>query len=129
MVQAKQERNTKELIDAFRRRMDDTGFKKDYLKSLLPETNKIIRLIIKSNNGNWFKQLKIIAQLQKTFYSEIIPEQVLNMMDSDLFHLKLLGSGGGFMLGFTKDYKETSGYFNALGMPLIRIKHSDLILE
>ncbi|MFB6342276.1 hypothetical protein ACE1ET_11145 [Saccharicrinis sp. FJH62] len=129
LVQAKQENNTRALIQTFKKRMADPGFKKSYSENLVPLTNRMISLILNRDNTDWFKYLKELSQQQKAFYSDIIPENLQGMMDSDLFHLKLLGSGGGYMLGFTRDYKETVNFFNTANIPLIRIRHSDLIVE
>ncbi|MFB6318982.1 hypothetical protein [Saccharicrinis sp. FJH54] len=128
LVHARQERNTRELIHAFKNRMADAGFQKEYMDTILPHTNRVIQSILSHDDDSWYDHLKVLSQLQKVFYSDIIPDIIPVKFDSDIFHLKLLGSGGGFMLGFTRDYKKTVDFFNTAGISVNRIRHSDLIL-
>lgn len=127
IISMERDADTKSLIWEFNAQLKDKGFKKDYIKEMLPLTNAIINNITGYRDERWFDQLKDLSILQSRYYNKIIPANLLKLMHSDLYHLKLLGSGGGFMLGFTKNWKDTHYELSAMGLKVKRIEYSELI--
>lgn len=129
MIKIQRDVNTKTLIEEFKREMSDAGFRKGYQSELVAITNTIIHDLCTSTDSAWFGRLKELSRLHNRYYTSLIPHSIQPLMNSELFHLKLLGSGGGFMLGFTRNLKESLKLLTDKNIPAIRIKTSSLVLS
>ena len=136
LVRTNEPRNTKALVEQFTNLLEDSDFKQDFQNEVLAATNDIIKSMLDENadHEEWVLKLKNVSQLQLKFFATIIPKTIAAAMqyglDTGLFTLKLLGSGGGFMIGFTYNLKETIVKLNEIGLSYERqIKISDLELS
>lgn len=135
LVRTEQQNNTKALVEQFTNLLENNNYKQNFQNQVLTATNDIINAILdeKSDCEEWVFKLKNISQLQLKFFETIIPSHIADAMryglDTGLFTLKLLGSGGGFMIGFTYNLKETIVKLGEIGLNYERqIKLSDLEL-
>ena len=66
---------------------------------------------LKGNISSLFKNIKSLSSLVLANFQPMIPDAFLNLwqkgIDTNDYYLKLCGSGGGgYILGFTEDYKK-----------------------
>lgn len=105
-------RNTSELMLKYNKLQEDPGFKKRLQEELVANNDDAIRYFLEHNPERFRKTLSQISSFQLNEMQEFIPEAlrpaVRNGLDHGDYFLKLCGAGGGgFMLGFTDDWKKT----------------------
>ncbi|MEI6747567.1 MAG: mevalonate kinase [Bacteroidota bacterium] len=114
------------LVNKFIQNLKQPEFENSILKELIPVNNECIRSIIKGDIVSLFKNLKLLSAFSLNNFKEMIPRGIENVwkqgLDSDTFYLKLCGSGGGgFILGFTKNYNVTFNQLSALQIEMIPV--------
>ena len=105
---------------------------KEYYRSgitgkLIPVVEQSIRLLIDGNSNELFERFKTLSLLQSDYFSKMIPAVFMIFWEygltSELFYLKLCGSGGGgFLLGYTRDIIQTEEYFSSEGIKIYKIR-------
>ncbi len=106
------ERKTEPLVQLFLEKCKDDLFATICTEELALFNKKAIQYFLK---GQWSDLLKMVHQIslfQLKYFNEMIPKDFLSIwrkgLDQNLFKLKLCGAGGGgFILGFTKDFEQT----------------------
>jgi mevalonate kinase len=103
------------LVDLFINNCKTEDFKAMVYNDLIPVNNTCIEALTQGNSDQFFENLKLLSALQLSHFQPMIPEDYKDLwkigLESDLFKLKLCGSGGGgFLLGFTGNYVETADY-------------------
>ncbi|MBK3515763.1 mevalonate kinase family protein [Carboxylicivirga marina] len=93
--------------DAFKNRIDD---------KLIPLTNQCIKTMLNGQLEEMFDSLTQLSHFQLEYFKEMIPENIQSHwksgLENKLYTLKLCGSGGGgFFLGFTRNYSATKEFF------------------
>lgn len=92
----------------------------------IPLVKENIKLLLDGNSSGLFRQFKTLSQLQLDYFDRMIPAFCSVYwkygLTSDLFYLKLCGSGGGgFLLGYTKDIGRTEDYFRGEGIRIYKV--------
>jgi mevalonate kinase len=82
--------------------------------------------LIEGNTQDFYVLLKQLSAWQAEYFRPMISENVLELwqsgLESELYTLKLCGSGGGgFVLGFTHDYEKTRLYFKSLQKEIVPV--------
>ncbi len=117
---------TEPLVKQFMDKIKDSSYLKTIEEKMIPLTNACIKQLLNGELSAMFESLKKLSALQLDYFPEMIPDSVkklwVNGLESNDFTLKLCGSGGGgFVLGFTRQYKKSKTYFKELGIEMIPV--------
>lgn len=99
------------MIQIFFEKMKTEGFRKTLKEEFIRYNNACIDAFLKKDMNPFFRNLKKLSHWAYEHFSPMIPEGIFNIwkkgLDSNVYYLKLCGSGGGgYILGFTKDYEK-----------------------
>ncbi|QDP86457.1 mevalonate kinase [Chryseobacterium sp. SNU WT5] len=99
------------MVQIFFEKMKTEGFRKTMKEEFIRYNNACIDTFLKKEMNPFFKNLKSLSVWAYEHFKPMIPESIYNAwkkgLDSNAYYLKLCGSGGGgYILGFTKDYKK-----------------------
>ncbi len=99
------------MIQIFFEKMKTEGFRKTMKEEFIRYNNACIEAFLKKDMNPFFKNLKKLSVWAYDHFKPMIPESIYNIwkkgIDSNAYYLKLCGSGGGgYILGFTKDYEK-----------------------
>ncbi len=108
------------MIQIFFEKMKTEGFRKTLKEEFIRYNNACIDSFLKKDMNPFFRNLKKLSVWAYEHFSPMIPENLFNVwkkgLDTNAYYLKLCGSGGGgYILGFTKDYAKAEkmlGDFN-----------------
>jgi mevalonate kinase len=114
------------LVSKFIENLKQPDFEYRILQELIPVNDKCISSIIEGDTVSLFSNLKQLSTFTLNNFSDMIPEGIEPLwklgLDSDSFYLKLCGSGGGgFLLGFTKNYDQAIAQLSALNIEMIPV--------
>ncbi|WP_262325846.1 mevalonate kinase family protein [Carboxylicivirga litoralis] len=117
---------TAPLVKRFMDKTQDNSFKEKIDNELTPTTNKCIHHLLNGNLDCMFHHLNVLSKFQLEHFSEMIPTNIQSYwrkgLDNQLYTLKLCGSGGGgFFLGFTRNYSQTKAFFLNQGKEIIPV--------
>ncbi len=103
-------RSTADFVREFNHNLSNPDFKRLIDNDLVRLSNQALKLYLTGQTNDFFAVLKDLSQFQLTHLTEmILPDYQLIWKDgieSEDYHLKLCGAGGGgFLLGFAKDEK------------------------
>jgi len=106
------ERKTEPLVKLFLEKCEDVTFNSKCENELAIYTNEAIQALNRLDNSNFFSYLERISIFQYEHFLPMIPSHFQQIwkegIDSSNYSLKLCGAGGGgFILGFTKDWQVT----------------------
>lgn len=106
-------RNTSDLMKKFDLLQRDPGFQNRLQDELVGYNNNAIDRFLKNDSSGLHKSLHDISSFQLREMHEFIPDALHSAVEKGFEHgdyfLKLCGAGGGgFMLGFTRDWGKTS---------------------
>lgn len=97
--------DTGPLVKHFLDKMKDPGFKRSIEEEYLPLNQKLIETLLGERAADPALLVRVLSDFQLQYFRRMIPEKMINLwiegQVSNEFYLKLNGSGGGFMLGFT----------------------------
>ena len=99
------------MIQIFFEKMKTEGFRKTLKEEFIRYNNACIESFLKKDMNPFFRNLKKLSHWAYEHFRPMIPESIFNIwkkgLDSNAYYLKLCGSGGGgYILGFTKDYAK-----------------------
>lgn len=105
-------RNTGHLVKRFKTACEQPEFRATMQKNLVVGNNACIDAFLTGNDDELYKNLKKVCDFQFNYMDYLIPDEFKSLMsrglDSGDYYLKICGSGGGgYMLGFTKDWSQT----------------------
>jgi mevalonate kinase len=105
---------------------NDTAFFNLVNQQLTPVTNACITTLANNQKDDFYKHLKALSALQMKHLHNMVPPGIKALWKNGLttgdYYLKLCGSGGGgFMLGFTRDYPKTKQIIYELKMETIPV--------
>jgi mevalonate kinase len=105
-------RSTTNLVSVFKQKSSSPEFMELINNDLVRLNNLALNRFLSGLNSEFFAVLKELSQFQLTHLSEMILPDYQSIwkdgIESEDFHLKLCGAGGGgFLLGFAKDEKTT----------------------
>lgn len=99
------------MVQIFFEKMKTEGFRKTLKEEFIRYNNACIDAFLKKDMNPFFRNLKKLSHWAYENFRPMIPESIFNIwkkgLDSNAYYLKLCGSGGGgYILGFTKDYEK-----------------------
>ncbi|MCU4175477.1 mevalonate kinase family protein [Carboxylicivirga sp. N1Y90] len=117
---------TEPLVKLFMNKINEADYLNSIKNTMIPLTNTCITSMLEGKLNHMFDKLKQLSKFQLEHFDEMIPQSIKGIwesgLDSDNFTLKLCGSGGGgFVLGFTRQYDKTKAYFKNLGIEMIPV--------
>lgn len=117
---------TQPLVNLFLEKCQDPSFDKLIKETLIPLNDTCIHSLLEGETDVFFASLSELSAFQYQHFRPMIPERVMSIwkagLDNKVYSLKLCGSGGGgFILGFTKDYKTSLKSLQAQGQKVIAV--------
>ena len=102
---------TQPMVQLFMEKMKEQGFRKMVKTELKKYNDECISAFIKGDFVPLFKNLKKLSAILLQNFSPMIPDQFQSIWKKGIisgdYYLKLCGSGGGgYILGFTRDYEQ-----------------------
>ncbi|MPT31572.1 MAG: mevalonate kinase [Chryseobacterium sp.] len=99
------------MIQIFFEKLKNEGFRKTLKEEFIRYNNACIEAFLKKDMNPFFRNMKKLSVWAYEHFRPMIPENIFNAwkkgLDSNAYYLKLCGSGGGgYILGFTKDYEK-----------------------
>lgn len=99
------------MIQIFFEKLKSEGFRKTLKDEFIRYNNACIDAFLKKDMNPFFRNLKKLSHWAYEHFRPMIPENIFNAwkrgLDTNAYYLKLCGSGGGgYILGFTKDYDK-----------------------
>ena len=99
------------MVQIFFEKMKTEGFRKTMKEEFIRYNNACIDAFLKKEMTPLFRNLKSLSVWAYEHFKPMIPESIYNAwkkgLDTNAYYLKLCGSGGGgYILGFTKDYAK-----------------------
>lgn len=99
------------MVQIFFEKMKTEGFRKTMKEEFIRYNNACIEAFLKKEMNPFFKNLKQLSVWAYEHFKPMIPESIYKIwkkgIDTNAYYLKLCGSGGGgYILGFTKDYSK-----------------------
>lgn len=103
---------TQPLVSIFLDKLKQDGFRQMIRKEFNQYNNECIKAFLSGKPGPLFQNLRALSRLVLQHFQPMIPDSFTHIwqqgIDSGVYYLKLCGSGGGgYLLGFTKDLKQT----------------------
>ena len=107
--------NTQPLVNLFLDKYKQSRFKKRVHSELINYNNACVSGIVEGSIDKLFGNLKNLSAFQLERMNQMIPYKFQHLWEeglkNDNYYLKLCGSGGGgFILGFTKNYSNVRDY-------------------
>jgi mevalonate kinase len=105
-------RSTEPLVKGFLEMCSNPNYELKCKEELGYFTNNSIEAFLSRDNKNLFEQVRLISRFQYEYFQKMIPNAFNPVWElglfSNIYSLKLCGAGGGgFILGFTADWKTT----------------------
>lgn len=99
------------MVQIFFEKMKTEGFRKTLKEEFIRYNNACIEAFLKKDMNPFFRNLKKLSVWAFEHFRPMIPESLYQVwkkgIDTNAYYLKLCGSGGGgYILGFTKDYTK-----------------------
>jgi mevalonate kinase len=122
-----QPRKTEPLVKRFLELCNTNSEYKTLIDNeLAPSVNEAIAAYLNSQSDTLFGIVHHISHFQYRFFDEMIPSRFKNVwlegLSSEAFKLKLCGAGGGgFILGFAKNWETAQQKLHLMGFQPIRI--------
>ncbi|TDM00482.1 MAG: mevalonate kinase [Flavobacteriaceae bacterium] len=110
--------HTAPLIDYFFDKMKNEGFRKTLKEEFIKYNDACIESFLKGDFSPLFGDLKKLSTWVMVHFKPMIPKPMLQVWQQGLstndYYLKLCGSGGGgYILGFTRDYQKAEKLLKA----------------
>ena len=102
---------TEPMVQIFFEKLKNEGFRKTLKEEFIKYNNACIQSFLNKEMTPFFKNMKALSKWAYEHFRPMIPDSVFNVwkkgLDTNAYYLKLCGSGGGgYILGFTKDYQK-----------------------
>lgn len=106
-------RSTSGLMSRFNHLYQKKGFRIRLHEELVPGTDSAITNFLENDTASFYKQVNAVSSFQLHEMQGFIPQPLQQSVKAGLEHgdyfLKLCGAGGGgFMLGFTENWEQTT---------------------
>jgi len=117
---------TQPLVNLFFEKCQDVAFDKLVKESLIPINDKCIHSLLEGKTDVFFPTLQELSVFQYQHFRPMIPDSVIGSwkagIDKQTYSLKLCGSGGGgFVLGFTRDFEAAQRSLRSQGQKVIAV--------
>ncbi len=102
---------TQPMVNIFMEKMKQEGFRNVMKDQFTKYNDACIQAFLKGDSKPLFSNLKKLSHLVLEYFAPMIPLNVQELwkqgIETNAYYLKLCGSGGGgFVLGFTRDYDK-----------------------
>lgn len=117
---------TEPLVNMFIEKCKQKSYYKKIKDELIPMTEGCIKSLVKGESREFFKNLESLSRFFFKNLSPMIPESFKDIwkkgLDTGEYYLKLCGSGGGgFLLGFTKNFEKTKRLLKSKNIDIIPV--------
>lgn len=101
---------TQPMVKIFMDKMKNQGFRKVMKEEFNKYNDACVQAFLKGDSKPLFSNLKKLSHLALEYFSPMIPQSFHELwkkgIETNAYYLKLCGSGGGgYVLGFTRDYE------------------------
>lgn len=102
---------TQPMVKIFMEKMKNQGFRKVMKEEFNRYNNACVQAFLNGDSKPLFSNLKKLSHLALEYFTPMIPQSFhelwKNGIETNAYYLKLCGSGGGgYVLGFTRDYEK-----------------------
>jgi mevalonate kinase len=116
--------DTAPMVDLFFKSMKNKSYDKMIKEEFIKTTDHCVDDFLNGNFNSLFKNIKTLSKVVLKNFKPMIPENFHNIwakgIESDEYFLKLCGSGGGgYILGFAKDFKKAQKSLNDFNLEVI----------
>ncbi len=117
---------TAPLVDLFLKKCINPNYLEKIKNHLIPTTNHCVKSLLKGDLPSFYKDLKELSKFQLQHLKEMIPTEFIKYWEDGLekndYILKLCGSGGGgYLLGFTRNYSKVKKRLLKKGLEVITV--------
>ena len=115
---------TRPMVSLFMKNMKNESFNLMIRNEFIKYSDFCIENFLKGDIKSLFDNLKMLSSIVLNNFKPMIPNSFRNLwkqgIDSNLYYLKLCGSGGGgYLLGFTRDYEATKKVLHNYNLELV----------
>jgi len=115
---------TAPMVQIFFEKLKQEGFRKTLKEEFIKYNNACIDAFVKGDVNPLFTNLKKLSTWAFLHFKPMIPQRLLDAwqygIQTNSYYLKLCGSGGGgYILGFTKDYEKAKEHLNDFDTEII----------
>jgi mevalonate kinase len=116
--------DTAPMVDLFFKSMKNKNYNKMIQEEFIKTTDNCVDDFLNGNFNSLFKNIKVLSKVVLKNFKPMIPENFHNIwakgIESDEYFLKLCGSGGGgYILGFAKDFKKAKKSLNDFDLEVV----------
>ena len=116
--------DTAPMVDLFFKSMTNKNYNKMIQEEFIKTTDSCVEDFLNGNFNSLFKNIKVLSKVVLKNFKPMIPENFHNIwakgIESDEYFLKLCGSGGGgYILGFAKDFKKAQKSLNDFDLEVV----------
>lgn len=116
-------RKTETYVNRFLKNCETSTYHKMVETELNPTVNRTIEYFIEGNDEEVYKEMKIISELQLSYFESFIPQPFKELwktfLEKENIYLKLCGAGGGgFLFGIKETKKDIEKSFSVNIIPL-----------
>lgn len=102
---------TQPMVKIFMEKMKNQGFRTVMKEEFNKYNDACVQAFLKGDSKPLFSNLKKLSHLALEYFTPMIPQSFhelwKNGIETNAYYLKLCGSGGGgYVLGFTRDYEQ-----------------------
>ncbi len=124
LLDSNQVGETEPMVTIFMNKMKNEGFRKMISEEFAQVTDACIDDFLKGNVKSLFGNVKELSKVVLNHFKPMIPKKFHQVwqqgIESNDYYLKLCGSGGGgYILGFTKDYEKTKAILKEHKLELV----------
>lgn len=130
LVNTGQPGKTGPLVKRYLEKCSQPRFAAFIANELIPLTNSCIQLLLDGATTGFMQKVQQLSALQMAWFREMIPDRVMPAWQQGLatqsYAMKLCGSGGGgYMLGFTRNYPQAARELSAFNLETIPVYTPD----
>lgn len=115
---------TEPMVNIFMNKMKNEGFRKMFSEEFALHTDSCIEDFLQGDVKSLFSNMKSLSKVVLENFKPMIPSAFHKLwkqgIDSNDYYLKLCGSGGGgYILGFAKDYEKVKKQLSDYNLELV----------
>ena len=124
LLDSQQVGETEPMVNIFMNKMKNEGFRKMISEDFAKITDDCIHDFLHGNIKSLFGNVKQLSKVVLTNFKPMIPKPFHKLwqqgIETNDYYLKLCGSGGGgYILGFTKDYEKAKNILKDYSLELV----------
>lgn len=131
LIDTQQKGDTAPLVNDFLLQCESIDFRNKIVEQLIPVSQNCINSFCNNDIDSFFESIQSLSSFQYQNFTNKIPHAYRTLwktgLDSNKFWLKLCGSGGGgYLLGFTRNMKETEKFLSKMEFSYLRITSTSM---